>query len=246
MSTAQTRARVSARLGPILALVLAVWTPSLGAQEGEGAGAQQVADLQARLATLGRQLEYLQTRRDIFEATKRYTRGADRHDTELVRSAFWPDATISYGAPMRLDEYVDWEERRLAAYAAHQHHVTGQTIEVDGETAHVESYVIVFLAPGQSAATQLDSSATAKVHVGSGRYVERWHRRNGEWRILVREYVEDLALNGDVVGVCTSTCLGTRDRNDLSYDRPLEHLTREQRQARAESNQQQRDTGDAP
>jgi hypothetical protein len=73
--------------------------------------------------------------------------------------------------------------------------------------------------------------------LGSGRYIERWERRDGEWKILVREYVEDLALLGDTVDLCSSRgCLGTWDRTDLSYVRPLEHQTAEQRQARGDVN----------
>ena len=44
------------------------------------------------------------------------------------------------------------------------------------------------------------------------------------------------ALEGDTVDLCASrTCLGTWDRTDFSYMRPLEHITPEQRQARADA-----------
>jgi hypothetical protein len=82
---------------------------------------------------------------------------------------------------------------------------------------------------------------TEKTRLGSGRYIERWERRNGEWKILVREYVEDLSLLGDTVDLCTGGgCLGSWDRNDLSYVRPLEHQTPEQRRARGDANRQPR------
>jgi hypothetical protein len=212
------------------------------AQEGVGAAAL-IASLETRLATLDPQVHYLKDRREIFDVLKRYTRGADRHDKELVASAFWPEATISFGAPMSRDEYVDWEEGVLAGYAAHQHHVTGQTIEIDGDTAHVESYLVYFLVPrdrsadSAGAATPGRALTSEKTRLGSGRYIERWERRDGEWRILVREYVEDLALLGDTVDLCSAgRCLGTWDRTDFSYQRPLEHLTTEQRQARGDAN----------
>ncbi len=76
------------------------------------------------------------------------TRGADRHDKGSgPQRAFWPEATVSYEKPLKLDEFVSWDESRLAGYAAHQHRITGQTIDIDGNTAHVESYVITFLVP---------------------------------------------------------------------------------------------------
>lgn len=206
-----------------------------------------IASLQSRLANLDPQVEHLKDRKDIFDVAKRYTRGADRHDKELVRSAFWPEATVSFGTPMSLDEYVDWEENTLAGYAAHQHHVTGQTVEIDGDTAHVESYVVYFLVPRdrsadrQGPATLGKALTSEKTRLGSGRYIERWERRSGEWRILVREYVEDLALLGDTVDLCTNGgCLGSWDKTDLSYTRPLEHQTPAQRQARGDANREPR------
>jgi hypothetical protein len=215
------------------------------AQEGVVSAAALAASLQQRLDALGPEVQHLKDRKDIFDVAKRYTRGADRHDKELVRSAFWPEATISFGTPMSRDEYVDWEEQRLAAFAAHQHHITGQTIEIDGDTAHVESYEVHFLVPRDRSAdtagpaTMGHANVKEKTTLGSGRYIERWARRNGEWKILVREYVEDLALKGDTVDLCTSGgCLGSWDRNDLSYARPLEYQTPEMRRARGEVNRQ--------
>jgi hypothetical protein len=239
------------RFAPWLILSIGVvfvlmFVRSADPQEEAGGTGATITTLQTRLAGLDPQVGYLRDRRDIFDASKRYTRGADRHDKELVRSAFWPEATISYGTPMGLDEYVEWEENMLAGYAAHQHHVTGQTLDIDGDTAHVESYVIYFLVPRDRSADEAGPASpgraltSEKTHLGSGRYVERWERRNGEWKILVREYVEDLALKGETVDVCGSGCLGTWDRNDLSYLRPLEHQTPEQRRARADANRRPR------
>jgi hypothetical protein len=240
--------RVGVGLATVAAVValLAVVGQAPQAQEGNTATALATS-LQTRLASLDPQVRYLKDRRDIFDVAKRYTRGADRHDKELARSAFWPEARISFGTPMGRDDYIDWEERELAGYAAHQHHVTGQTIEVDGDTAHVESYLIYFLVPRDRTAdvagpASLGRALTSeKTRLGSGRYIERWERRNGEWRILVREYVEDLALLGDTVDLCSEgRCLASWDREDPSYWRPLEHITPEQRRARGDANRQSR------
>lgn len=232
--------RVLTGLAAVTLVYLSAHAPALP-QETDAASAR-IAALQARVGALDPQIAFLQDRADILDASLRYTRGADRHDKDLVRSAFWPDAIVSYGTPMGRDEYVDWEESRLSGYAAHQHHITGQIVELDGDTAHVESYVIYFLVPRDRSAdrpgpaTPGRALVSEKTYLGSGRYVERWERRSGEWRIAVREYVEDLALLGDTVDVCGQTCLGTWDRNDLSYARPLDHLTPEERRVRGEAN----------
>jgi hypothetical protein len=235
---------ITAGLATLVGVALLSSGGDPAAQEGVTA-ATLIAGLETRLTALDPQVQYLKDRKDIFDAMKRYTRGADRHDKELVASAFWPEATISFGTPMSRDEYVEWEEGTLAGYAAHQHHVTGQTVEIDGDTAHVESYLVYFLVPrdrsadAAGAATPGRALTAEKTRLGSGRYVERWERRGGEWRILVREYVEDLALLGDTVDLCTTgRCLGGWDRTDPSYLRPLEHLTAEQRQARGDANRE--------
>jgi hypothetical protein len=239
--------RLAVGLAALAGVAMLLTTVSIPeAQQGVSAAAS-IAGLETRLAALDPQVRYLKDRKDIFDAMKRYTRGADRHDKELVATAFWPEATISFGTPMARDEYVDWEEGVLAGYAAHQHHVTGQTIEIDGDTAHVESYLVYFLVPrdrsadAAGAATLGRALTSEKTRLGSGRYIERWERRNGEWKILVREYVEDLALLGDTVDLCTAgRCLGSWDRTDPSYLRPLEHQIAEQRQARGDLNREPR------
>jgi SnoaL-like domain len=244
------RARSTPRLAWLAAAVTAALTlvtfmRSPVAQENAAGAAELATRLQSRLDALDPQVRYLKDRKDIFDVMKRYTRGADRHDKELVRSAFWPEATISFGTPLGRDEYVDREERELAGYAAHQHHVTGQTIDIDGDTAHVESYVVYFLVPRDRSAdsvgpaTMGKANTKEKTRMGSGRYIERWERRNGDWKILVREYVEDLALLGETVDLCTNGgCLGSWDRNDLSYVRPLQYQSPERRQARGDANRQ--------
>lgn len=237
-------------IAAVLALTAtAVLVTAMNAPEAQESvsTATLVTSLQTRLAALDPEVRHLKDRKDIFDVMKRYTRGADRHDKELVRGAFWPEATVSFGTPMSLTEYVDWEENALAGYAAHQHHITGQTVEIDGDTAHVESYVVYFLVPRDRGADAVGPATlgkaltTEKTRLGSGRYIERWQRRDGEWRILVREYVEDLALLGETVDLCTNGgCLGSWDRTDLSYTRPLEHQTPAQRQARGDANRQPR------
>ena len=178
---------------------------------------------------------YLMDRQQIADTLQRYIRGIDRHDKDLARSAFWPDARINMGSePQALDEYVNHEEGLLATYLAHQHHITGQTMEIQGNTAHVESYVL-FLA--------LPHNVAEKTEVGSGRYIERYEKRKGEWKILVREYVHDLTVHAETVDYCaTRPCLGRWDREDLSYVRPLQPLTAEQRRARAEARKKARET----
>lgn len=198
-----------------------------------------------RLQGLQAEVAYLTDRQEISDTLQRYIRGIDRHDKELARSAFWPDARINLGSPMGREKYVDHEESALAGYAAHQHHITGQTVDIEGNTAHVESYVFFIAVPRNQSrdaagpASPGRALVSEETQLGSGRYIERWEKRDGEWRILVREYVHEMNVYGRTTDYCsTRPCLSRWDRDDLSYVRPLEPLTQEERRARAEANLQ--------
>jgi hypothetical protein len=211
--------------------------------------AAQALDAQQRppgetptLAALQAKVAYLADRQEITDTLQRYIRGIDRHDKDLARSAFWPEARINLGTPAGRDEYVDHEEAALAKYASHQHHITGQTFDIQGNTAHVESYVFFFALPRDSStdergrATPGHAKVSEKTRVGSGRYIERWEKRGGEWKILVREYAHDLSVDAETVDYCsTRPCIGRWDREDLSYQRPLQPQSIEQRKARADA-----------
>jgi hypothetical protein len=56
---------------------------------------------------------------------------------------------------------------------------------VDGDSARVETYWHVFhREPGENGAEDYD-------YIAGGRYLDRFERRNGEWRILTRMLVRD-------------------------------------------------------
>lgn len=108
-----------------------------------------------------------------------------------------------------------------AAARSHTHNITTHTCEIDGDTAHAESYVVVALL-GHDGRT---------AHLMSGRYLDRLERRDGTWRISVRRSTVELALTADASLLQTSFFTkqgflkGTRDPADLSYQRPLRHDT---------------------
>ena len=169
-----------------------------------------------QLAKLQTEVQYLRDRQAIADALARYARGTDRHDAELIRSAFWPDAKVSYGRPVSLDEFVQWGiEAHAKNYEQNAHHVTAQNVEIDGNVAHVESYVVYFLLAGKKSDQNL---------IASGRYVEKYEKRDGEWRIAIREFIRDVYYKATPLrDLCPEPegCMGKRDRTDLSYLRPL-------------------------
>src|SRR5688572_29599266 len=128
----------------VLLLLAAAGAYSLfgGRQATQVATLDRLDALDARLAALESDLAGIATYEAIWENELEYTRGLDRHDEALERAVFWPDAAISYGSLVPYDELAPWANASHANSAAHQHHVTGLTIDVDGATAHEEGYIL--------------------------------------------------------------------------------------------------------
>jgi hypothetical protein len=160
-------------------------------------------------------LEELLAREQIRDCLHRYTRGVDRVDADLIRSAFHPDAVDHHGPVAgTVDDFLAYWLPLQAAREASMHYLTNVTIDRDGDSAHVESYFTYYQKlEGQSEMT-----------VSGGRYVDRFERRAIGWRIAVRVVISEWAMLAD--GSPTTTRLATRSRarrdtTDLVYARPL-------------------------
>jgi hypothetical protein len=132
--------------------------------------------------------EALQRAADDIEIRRilaRYCRGVDRLDRELIVSCYWPDAVDSHvsfvGPP---GEFADWVIHGLTTNYLGTAHVLGQTlIQLDGESADVETY---FTAHHLEDAAQGVTDA-----VYQGRYLDKFEKRRGVWKILTREVITD-------------------------------------------------------
>lgn len=164
------------------------------------------------LATLARDVRYLKDRAEILDCINRYTRGADRLDRDLLLSAYHPDATDDRGAFTGNPEArVEWLLAFLRTLDHTSHHISNFTIEIDGDVAHCESYVITTLLP----------KGSETVSIGGARYIDRFERRGGEWRIAHREAVMDFTFTAKNDGIPPRALTGLRGTADRSYARPL-------------------------
>src|ERR1051326_573663 len=91
---------------------------------------------------LMRRLAEMADRMEIHQTLMRYCRGVDRADEALINSAFHPGAVDDHGTPRPATELA----RGVAQnYHAQLMHFTGNVlIELDGDSAAVESYFISF------------------------------------------------------------------------------------------------------
>ena len=96
------------------------------------------------LEVLRRQVQDLVDREAIRDCSLRYARGLDRHDPEIYASPYHPDAIDRHGEFLgRRDDFVPWGLALLASeWDAHTHYITNIRVDIDGDTAHAESYVL--------------------------------------------------------------------------------------------------------
>jgi len=164
------------------------------------------------IATLAADVRYLKDRADILDCMNRYTRGADRLDRELLLSAYHPHATDDRGAFTGGPEArVDWLLAYLRTLRHTSHHISNFTIEIDGDVAHCESYVITTSLP----------EGEETVTLGGARYIDRFERFEGRWAIAHREAVMDFTVTTPTSGLPPKVLHGTRDPSDRSYARPF-------------------------
>jgi hypothetical protein len=156
-------------------------------------------------------LQVLLDKQAIVEVIYRYGRSMDRLDRELGYSVFWPEATADYHEQMFQGTghgFVDMCMEAHLQFVSHSHQFSNILVTVDGDTATSETYGDVTLrrADGDGGFVDLRNL---------GRYVDRWERRDGEWRIIDRKYLHDFDATYPSVGGFLTT--GRRDRRDASY-----------------------------
>lgn len=110
----------------------------------------------------------------------RYCRGIDRRDLELVRSCYWPEATDVHGPfSGARDEFVAWVERLLRRHTMTMHHAGNMLVDVRGEEAEAETYCVAYHSGDPAGDLRWN-------YVAGVRYVDRFEKRSGEWRIADR------------------------------------------------------------
>lgn len=165
---------------------------------------------------LDAQLQALVDKDAIRDVIMRYARGIDRFDLDLARSVFHPDAIESHGPfEGRSHDWIDSFDPS-EFQDIERHHSLGQSIiELDGDVAFSETYVV--LARGLPRDGQEPNLVL--IH---GRYVDRFERREGEWKIARRNAVIDYASHVTTAEWAgTSTFIrGARYPDDIVYKLP--------------------------
>jgi hypothetical protein len=133
-------------------------------------------------------LQEWQAEREITRVLLDYARGVDQRNSRLVIACFHRDARIDYGSfGGSPDALAEWLERVQPRIDRSYNLFGPPRIELDLERdfAEVESYCLsVQLLPR-------DAEGVAHQTLAGLRYLDRFERRDGAWRIAERRNVAD-------------------------------------------------------
>ncbi len=138
----------------------------------------------------------------------------------MVRSAYHENAIDVHGSKaFTVEDFIDWAFAYHEQQSHHQHYLTNVTIEVDGDTAHTETY---YLFVGRY------PNPEVPLVVAGGRYVDRLERRDGRWAIATRvctaewRTTPESRLPDRGIPAVVPEIVVSQERDDVSYARPLE------------------------
>jgi 3-phenylpropionate/cinnamic acid dioxygenase small subunit len=130
----------------------------------------------------------LEDRQAITDVLYRYARAVDRLDLDGVQDCYFPEAIDNHGAYCGpVEGLVEDIRRRHTTIDSSQHYITNVLIEFCGEdAAAVESYCLCYLRQEPE-----DGRLGQELAIIRCRYVDRFERRQGHWRIADRTVVFD-------------------------------------------------------
>jgi hypothetical protein len=137
---------------------------------------------------LGQMVRELWDRDRIAQVPRRYARGMDQHDWDLVRTCFAPGAIFEGSrvtAP--IEEYVEAVLRpNMLRYRLTTHFLGNQLVDIDGDDGFVDTYGVAF----HWVADPPGAEHPENVIVGV-RYHDTMRRANDNWVIAHRRVSPD-------------------------------------------------------
>lgn len=172
-----------------------------------------------------RELGELLDRERIRHALLRYTRGVDRRDWALVATAYHPDAYDDHGGYKGgVPGLLQWLEQRHQSIEQSMHTLGNCSIDfLSPGSAIAETYCVTYRRYGGDAPEAirfwpgdrpLPDGRKVMAELAC-RFVDRFEKREGEWRIVRRMVVlEEIKASAEPVRLRAGHALATRDRTD--------------------------------
>lgn len=173
----------------------------MSAETGKVPGPAEVAD---RLA--------------IMEVLAKHSRGVDRADENVLKSAYWPDATVAYGGfNGNAHAFCERLPGAIKAWVRTQHTISNTCIELRGERALVETYVTAYH-------YRADPNGRDTEMTYLGRYLDTMQKRGDVWKILHRQVVMDWNQNTEATAILEGPPFDGLARGARHPDDPLDRL----------------------
>lgn len=126
-------------------------------------------------------IEALIDKQAITDVINLYLRGADRADADLIAAAYHEGAIEDHGGVYHgpASDYVVLMAKMLPKAGVMNHLATNIVIELDGDVAHAEHYILAF-ARMKKDGEKFDTLTLARA-------IDRFEKRGGEWKIAHRQ-----------------------------------------------------------
>ncbi len=139
-------------------------------------------------------VKLLLDKNDIIDILYQYCQSCDRLDETALRSCFHPDSQHDHGPYSGpTDQWIPAALGWLRGRVGVTHMVTNPLISIDGDRALSDCHFIAFNRLAKS--DDLFEEVLVK-----GRYVDRFEKRDGAWKISHRIGIHDLEIMRDVAG----------------------------------------------
>jgi len=133
-----------------------------------------------------KRIQELLDRQDLHDVAMRYCRACDRIDGDLMKTVFHDDAYLAYGTfDGNAAAFVPWVINHIRNDHVHGYHaIANEYVVIQGDSAFGERYTIINNIVVGEDGTLIENTIW-------GRYLDRYERRSGEWRISHRRFLLD-------------------------------------------------------
>lgn len=167
-------------------------------------------------------LQQLLDKQAIYELVNSYCQASDRHDHEKLRSLYHPDAIDDHGGFFNglASEFIDQLPAIQAPMKILHHNLTTINIVLDESNdechyAEGEIYVLAY--------HQVETDKGLIDLLIGGRYLDKYEKRNGEWKFSYKAVLADWAKIDNPSQTCldhpllTGSYIGKPGKDDPAY-----------------------------
>jgi hypothetical protein len=135
-------------------------------------------------AERSKRLDLLLDKAELQELAVRYARAVDRGDRQLLLSVYHEDAVDHHGADFRGSptEFADYVRNTTSIFEVTAHYILNSSYAISGDKADGELYFVAYHRTRQPESNEI---------IVAGRYLDRYERRSGVWKIAHRSLVWD-------------------------------------------------------